>query len=199
MKYTISARWLANPNYACNYLLQIFGVHANNLFIIKVKISHTHYMVDIWVAPIISNIFWTCSPISSKHMSISYPFLYPQITTYLSNIGVQIIGVFDLGAYAIMLYWVQSFLFLVCFVCLNVSHVENIGQVIPNSVHKSNINLYHYKGQATVFGRVLKISFFLAGQLPLPKYSSPKKFVGGNLTPCIKFWTRRSALKWMQI
>jgi hypothetical protein len=69
-------------------------------------------------------------------MSISNPFLDPHIITYLPNIGVRIIGAFGLGAY----YALLSSIFLFFFVCLNVSHVEKIWQVIPNLNHYKVLN-----------------------------------------------------------
>ena len=42
------------------------------------------------------SVFGACSPIFSKHVFL-VPVLDPHLTTYPSNIGVQILGVLDLG------------------------------------------------------------------------------------------------------
>ena len=43
------------------------------------------------------SIFWACNPISFKRISFLCQFLHPHLTTFHSNIGVQIIVVFNLG------------------------------------------------------------------------------------------------------
>ena len=68
------------------------------LLIIKVKIlGHISPPIMLTIEFTMVSIFLAPSLISFQHMSFWCPFLDPRLTTYYSNIGVQISVVFELG------------------------------------------------------------------------------------------------------
>ena len=83
----------------------IYRAHINILFYLNGKISCSlsghipppqKKKIMLTSEPRMISIFWTCSPISSMHMFLWCPFLDPHLTTYRSNISVQIIVVLEL-------------------------------------------------------------------------------------------------------
>ena len=73
IKYLISTRWLANPNWGCSHFPQIPWSSYDYLIRHQSEDSHAHHILTK-VPPIMLTIesrkvFWACSPISFKHMS----------------------------------------------------------------------------------------------------------------------------------
>ena len=86
---------LANPNRSRRHFLMIFGARMNTIFIVKLKIhvlikwSHRSPRSRRLLNQERFIVFRARSPISFKHVSSSYMFLEPHLTTYHSNTHVQ--------------------------------------------------------------------------------------------------------------
>ena len=80
----------------------MFGGDMNILITIKVKIlifNKWSYRPPIMLTtePGMMSVFWTHSPISLEHMSLSHLFLDPHLTTYHSNTGVHMLAILEIG------------------------------------------------------------------------------------------------------
>ena len=76
-------------------MIILFINKLNILMLIKWSSGSPQYLLII--EPKMTSIFWAHRPISFEFVSLWYPFLDPHLTTYVSNTGVQIIAVLELG------------------------------------------------------------------------------------------------------
>ena len=97
MKHLISARWLANPNYACSHFPHDFWSSYGSPIILSkwrfLKSSTDHiglpFLTMFNIASRMIYIFWVCGPISFQHMSL-VSFLDSHPTMHHYGIGVRV-------------------------------------------------------------------------------------------------------------